>query len=248
MDPLARTHASMRASWRGFAQRSDGGRLVELEDVQATIFPAAPERSVFNAVLYERAESLERHLNDLAAAYDAANVRAWTVWVPDRDVRAAEMLAAAGHVLDADPANMLLDLRDFHAPPFDFVAWGEGTVAELAEANEAAYPHGDGSMRRGIEAMREFGHIYAAREDGRLLAALATEDFDDDCYVTLVATMPDAQGRGLASGLLGQALLAARARGCTTSTLQATKRGEPVYARLGYHVLGAMQMWERRRA
>jgi len=43
-----------------------------------------------------------------------------------------------------------------------------------------------------------------------------------------------------------RALLDARERGCTTTSLQATKMGQPVYDRLGYRDLGPIQMWERR--
>jgi hypothetical protein len=42
------------------------------------------------------------------------------------------------------------------------------------------------------------------------------------------------------------ALHDARGRGCTTTSLQATKMGQPVYSRLGYRGLGPVQMWERR--
>ena len=43
------------------------------------------------------------------------------------------------------------------------------------------------------------------------------------------------------------ALHDARERGATTTSLQATKMGYPLYARLGYRDLGALQMWERRK-
>jgi hypothetical protein len=43
------------------------------------------------------------------------------------------------------------------------------------------------------------------------------------------------------------ALREARERGCTTTCLEATARGEPVYARLGYRPLGRLGMWELRR-
>jgi hypothetical protein len=42
------------------------------------------------------------------------------------------------------------------------------------------------------------------------------------------------------------ALAEGRDRGCDISTLQATTLGYPVYARLGYRDVGALQMWERR--
>ena len=43
-----------------------------------------------------------------------------------------------------------------------------------------------------------------------------------------------------------QALAAARAGGCTTTTLQATDVGERLYTNLGYRHLCVMQLWERR--
>jgi hypothetical protein len=42
------------------------------------------------------------------------------------------------------------------------------------------------------------------------------------------------------------ALLDARERGCTTTSLQATKAGYPVYAGLGFRDLGPIDMWELR--
>jgi hypothetical protein len=44
-----------------------------------------------------------------------------------------------------------------------------------------------------------------------------------------------------------RALVDARERGCTTTTLQATQMGQPVYSRLGYRDYGRVQMWERRK-
>jgi GNAT superfamily N-acetyltransferase len=64
--------------------------------------------------------------------------------------------------------------------------------------------------------------------------------------VIWVATVPEARGRGVSTRLLAHALDAAREAGLETTTLQATKLGVPVYARLGYRDFGAMHMWERR--
>jgi ribosomal protein S18 acetylase RimI-like enzyme len=75
---------------------------------------------------------------------------------------------------------------------------------------------------------------------------LATIQHGGDCGVYLVATAPAAQRRGLAGALMLHALADAREAGCATTTLQATRAGTPVYARLGYRDLGAIEMWERR--
>jgi GNAT superfamily N-acetyltransferase len=86
-----------------------------------------------------------------------------------------------------------------------------------------------------------------ARAGGVPACTLLTYEEDGECGIYLVATLPEARGGGLASALMAHALLEARERGCTTSSLQATARGRPVYKRLGYEEIGTMDMWERRR-
>jgi len=248
-DLWERTRATMRGVWKSYADLA-GGTWIEDGGVAACVYPAAPERSVFNSVVWYRdAAALEHGYDRLRGAYDDAGIEAWTVWVPEHDTGAARLLASAGHVLDADPANMLLDLREFHAPepPAD-VQWAcDATLEEWAAINDAAYDLG-GTMERGILAFGELpGPVYAVREEGRAVAVLGAEDHADDCYITLVATLPEWRGLGYAALLMNEALRDAKARGCTTSSLQATKKGEPVYARLGYRTVGAFQMWELRR-
>jgi ribosomal protein S18 acetylase RimI-like enzyme len=85
--------------------------------------------------------------------------------------------------------------------------------------------------------------IYAC--DGGAVV-LAVHDHDGDAGVTYVAARPEARGRGLVAALTREALRDAAARGCTTTTLEATKLGRPVYDRLGYRSLGTLEMWERR--
>jgi len=66
--------------------------------------------------------------------------------------------------------------------------------------------------------------------------------------VTMVATVPDQRGKHLASGVLAHALDEARQRGKTTTSLQASKLGQSIYARLGYRALGEVHLYEKRPA
>jgi GNAT superfamily N-acetyltransferase len=108
--------------------------------------------------------------------------------------------------------------------------------------NEAGYglPPGSWSALRMLpeDALRRYA--MACR------AVVCAFDCEDDCGITLVSTRPEARGQGLCSTLMRQALRDARARGCATTTLEASPRGRPVYERLGYQALGDLEMWERR--
>lgn len=232
--------------WLGSA--SPGASLVDAHGVLAAVVPAAPHRSVFNSAVYPDAAALERALPELAAAYDAAGVRAWTVWTPPGDRRAAGLLAGAGHVLDAEPAAMVAQLAGFEPPPLGDLDWTrEVAIADVADINDAAYGHGDGSFRAALQDLADL-HGYLALDDGRPACGLAIADHGGSAGVYFVATRPESQGRRLASRLLGQALVDARDRGCVTATLQATRTGAPVYERLGFRTEGRIQMWERRRS
>ena len=247
-DSLTRMHRSMERAWRVVATGSEGARLVEAEGVLALIVPALPERSVFNSVLYEQPEQLAAVRDELARAYDAAGIKAWTVWVPEADRASAEMLAAAGHKLDATPRAMALDLAGLAEPEPGEPDWtAEASLEDLTRVNDAAYGDQPGTFARGIgDPPEDAWRLYAARQDGEVASVLAVTDVEGDCGIWWVATLPQARGRGLSTRLLEVALAEARKRGMETSTLQATKLGRGVYVRVGYEDVGELQMWELR--
>ena len=244
---LDRLFPSLRSFARGFALATPGGDVRDDDGVSAAIVPAMPERSVLNCVVYDDAGSLKARLGAVAAAYDEAGVNAWTVWARATDEAAIRALAGAGNALDAEPMAMARELDGVEPPAageLDLVA--DPQPGDVADVIDAAY--GWQGLRRALVRWHDGYHPYLALADGRPAAALAVHDRDGDAHVTLVGTLEAARGRGLATSLMRRALADARERGCTTTTLVATKMGHPVYARLGYRDLGRVQMWERRRA
>jgi ribosomal protein S18 acetylase RimI-like enzyme len=240
---LDRMFPTLREFSRAFAESSPGGRVVEEDGVLAAIAPAIPDRSVLNCVVYEDVAALEASLDRVAAAYDEAGVRAWTVWVHESDERAARALEAAGSVFDGEPMAMGLDLGELDDTPGDGgVEVVEGPdPAEVGRVLAASY--GWPEMAGAIDRVDGELRVYIARAGGSGAACVATYDHGDDCGVFMVGTVPDARGRGLCPALMRLAL----ARGRAVSTLQATAMGRPVYARLGYRDMGRVTMWERRR-
>jgi len=240
--------ASMRFFFPSVAVGSEGYRVVELDGVLATVTPVVPDRSLPNSVVYESEQQLEAALGELARIYDRAGVRAWTVWTPGFHERARRVLTDAGHVLDANPEAMILDLAQLERPrDEDPEPDPEPMAADLGLINDRAY-----GLTETFTAMLGDGPLdpasaYIARLDGRPAASVVTSDHEGDCAIWWVAVTPEARGRGFASGLIRRALAAARERGCDISTLQATKMGRPVYERLGYRGLGPIEMWERRK-
>ena len=243
-----RMFKSMRACFRAVARSSDGAHVLELEGVLASVVPAVPERSLPNSVLYESQQSLVAALPELTRHYEDAGVDAWTVWTPEGDEQAAAALRDSGHVLDADPAAMSLDLSQLDEPPEIDHRTGDDLVPAVARINDRAYGHDDAPFARMLASLPAgVAQSYVADLDGEPAACLQILPVDGDASVFWVATLPEARGRGLASRLMHRALCDARENGCEVSTLQATKLGEPIYARLGYKSHGALQMWEKRR-
>ena len=244
---FARQHRSLRRFYRLLTESSTGGQLYERDGITAALVPATPERSFSNAVVYDHAASLERALELLASRYEEAGVRAWTVWVPAQDRKAAALLERHGHRLDAAPAAMGIELAGFSREPAQELEIDtDPDPADLGRLNDAAYGYED-EFSRALDLMDpDAAYAYVARVEGEPAACTVALDHERDCCIGLVATLPAARGRGLATELVTRALLDARSRGCLTSSLQATKLGQPVYERLGYRDLGPIEMWERR--
>ncbi|HEY1357660.1 MAG TPA: GNAT family N-acetyltransferase [Thermoleophilaceae bacterium] len=239
--------ASMRMAFGSMPKTSEGGSTLRLDGVVAAVTPAVPERSLPNSVTYETEEALADALDELAEAYEEAGVQAWTVWVPEHHRRAADLLERAGHRLDANPTAMIAELSEIEPPREGDPEPAPRPVREdLGRVNDLAYGTTDSFQRLIGEGPADPAHTYVAQSDGEATACVASMDLDGDCSIWWVATVPQARGRGLAAGLMRQALADGRDRGCDVSTLQATKLGRPVYERLGYRAFGEIQMWERR--
>lgn len=239
--------AGMAPAWAGTAAGS-GGSVWERDGITAAIVPKAPSRSVFNSVFYEEPDALLGALEDLNAAYEAAGVWAWTVFVPDDDLATGEALGREGHVLDAQPRYMGMNISELVDPgPAEGFEFREsGDRAEMARLNEIAYGYPPGDFEAVADAPIDGMRIWFADMDAEPAATLAIVPNGGDALVVWVAAVPEARGRGVGGSLLAHALRAAARDGLETTTLQSTKLGAPVYTRLGYRDLGSAQMWERR--
>jgi GNAT superfamily N-acetyltransferase len=238
----------MRQWFRMVGRASPGARVIERDGVTAAVVPAAPDRAVVNSVLYDDDAGLAAAYDEVAAAY--AEIGAvWTVWVPSRDEGARAALHRAGHVLDAAPAVMAIDLGSIERPPpgalEDWTAGGD--VRQIGPLNDRSYTFGTDSFTRAFAGLPpDELTTYVAHLDGRAAGCLVIIDHDGNADVEMVAVVPEARGRGIAGKLLAHALADAAERGLETSTLVATRLGRPVYERLGYREFGTLHMWERR--
>jgi ribosomal protein S18 acetylase RimI-like enzyme len=249
-----------RGSLRDYVEMVAAGsaeaRLIEFDGVVAAASPAAPARSIANPVSYEDASALADGYEELAARFDEAGIRAWTVWVPEFDAEVIDLLERKGHAFDGAPGAMTLDLARFEPPPLGDLDWDHDCDGPLlGRINDRAYGHEQGEgYSGGFTELRAEPplRLYRALVDGRPACVMGTVDRsypwgEVDCGIYFVATDPAYGRRGLASRLLAAALIEAGERGCATSTLQASQVGGPVYDRLGYARYFDLNLYERRR-
>ena len=139
-----------RNMWVAFraVPSASAGHCLELDGVLAGITPAVPERSLPNSVLYRAEDDLIAALPALEAAYEAAGIQAWTVWVPEHHDRARRALAAAGHALDATPTAMIARLEEVESPRAgDAIPDPSPSLRDLGVINDLAYGTGDAFQR-----------------------------------------------------------------------------------------------------
>jgi GNAT superfamily N-acetyltransferase len=230
--------------YRTFA--SAGSELASFGSAQAVLTTARPERSLLNAAVYR--DPADVPLDELAEFF--APVEAWCVWVQPGHDELAEACAARGMTVDGTPMIMEgrladLDLAARHVP----AEIADGTFDELGRVNDAAYglppEHFAPVMRR---LSTDGYRLAVARRDSTALACAAVLVDAGNAHVVFVATLPDERRKGLAGECMRTVLRAAVADGCTTTSLEATDAGEPVYAAMGYRSLGRYRMMEARRA
>ena len=95
--------------------------------------------------------------------------------------------------------------------------------------------------------VRQQQRVRDAIARARPRSALAKDAEEDEClYAALVATVPEARGKGYADATLRRSLHRAHeATGFTRTILHATEAGYPVYKRLGYRVAAGFTCYKR---
>lgn len=244
----ARARDLLTEEARLFAVCSSSGRLASWPGVVASVVPAAPDRSMFNWVVYATLEVFLAHYPAIAQRYQDAGVRAWTVWT-DPDDAAAAALTQRGHILDSRPVAMAAEIADLVLPDPGDLDWSETRdMGLVGRINDSAYGFPPPAFEAVLDQWAETRwRAYVARLDGVAMGTvLAYEGENGDCGITGVATLPEARGHGIATRLLAAVLREAQGRGLLTTSLQASPSGAKVYAALGYRDLGTLGMWERR--
>jgi ribosomal protein S18 acetylase RimI-like enzyme len=239
-----------RNVWRGIAafQRllgryGPGPEPLERDAFVASSLPEVPA-SLVNAAVPLDGAPLAPHLTEIARFYD--QTPKWGAWIDPASTEDADALTSRGLVLDSWPVLMAAAL-DKIAPPDLQTSTEQPSMAEVGAVNDAAYGNPPGVIESAMAAFpTHAAHAYTTKIDEQPASVALIIDVDDDAFVTMVATLPQHRGRRLASNLLAHALEAAKNRGRTTTSLQASPKGQNVYARLGYRPLGEAHLYEMR--
>jgi ribosomal protein S18 acetylase RimI-like enzyme len=235
--------AGIRGWYATFA--SAGSEVTTCGSAQAVRTPLRPERSLLNAAVYDDPGDVP--LDELAAFFEP--VAAWCLWVQPSHEDLVATCEARGMVIDGTPMMMGAQLADVDVAAREVRAEiGPGTWKELAVINDQAYglpPDHFGAVMRRLSP--DGYHLAVARRDGVAIACSGAHVADGNAHVVFVATLAAARRQGLAAECMRTVLRAAAADGATTTTLEASSAGEPIYAAMGYDSIGRYRMMEARR-
>jgi ribosomal protein S18 acetylase RimI-like enzyme len=223
---------TLLACWEENACGASRARVTRAPGVTAAVFPSGPERGVYNnAVLDCDLGPAERSaaIDAMEASYADAGIAEFAAWVHESDEGMSSALRTRGYSLNETTRAMGMSLADAasNVPAVELAPsdWGEylrilGLPGLLGSADHAAF------------------HVLIARAEGQNVATAMAFDAERDCGIFNVATLDRARRRGLGTALTSRHLHDARARGCSTASLQSTEIGERVYASVGFRDLG----------
>jgi ribosomal protein S18 acetylase RimI-like enzyme len=228
--------ATLVASWEQYAGGSDGAAVVRAAGVAAAVFPAQPERAVYNNALLSRdlgAAERAKAVDFMESAYERAGVDRFAAWVHDSDRPMIDELTGRGYRLAETTRWMAMSLGDLAGAVPDIDLAAAGWADYLRVLDQFGVPAG---IMSGVDP--EPFHVTVARLDGENVAAALAYDHNGDCGIYNVGTLERARRRGLGTALSALQLHAALARGCTTASLQSTAMAEGIYAAVGFRDLG----------
>jgi ribosomal protein S18 acetylase RimI-like enzyme len=220
-------------SWQAYARRLDGAAVLHRHGFAAAVFPTEPERSVYNNTLLPRGlgpDERETALDAMEHVYAGAGIGHFAAWAHETDQAMCTDLERRGYALDTTTRAMGMSLDDVRLPDPD---------ADLMPAGWPEYLAAAGLPQDFLRAADHTAfHVLVARADGAIVAAALAYDWDGDCGIYNVETLPPARRRGVGTRLTLAHLHHARARGCRTASLQSTPMAERMYASVGFHDLG----------
>src|SRR4051794_14537376 len=117
-DLYRRGAETLLGSWATIARGARDAAVLRLPGVAAAVFPAGPERSIYNNALLERdlgpAERAAA-LDAMQAAYASAGVTRFAAWTHESDHGMRADLEARGYAIDTATRAMGIDLaEDLH--------------------------------------------------------------------------------------------------------------------------------------
>ena len=225
--------ATLVATGRVYARHSAGASVVEEAGAAICVFPAEPERGVYNNAVLEcgmDAGQAARAVDAVVAAYRDAAIDRYAAWAHESEPTLVAELTARGYRFDSSTRAMAMGLDRLAAPRPEL---------ELADLDWDGYVRGFGvppGLLAGADPA-EF-HLRAACLDGSEVGAVLAYDHDGDCGIYNLETLEAARRRGIGTALTALQLHDARERGCTTASLQSTAMAEGLYASLGFLDLG----------
>lgn len=225
---------SLAASWAKYATGSPGAEVREEEGATICVFPAEPERLVYNNALIARGLDSAGALAAIEAiegTYREADIDHYAAWAHESDPATIGALYDRGYTLDTSTRAMAMPLDDDLAVPRPEVHLGESSWSEYLRI--LGVPD---RLLQDVDSS-DF-HVLIARLDRRNVATAMAYDHDGDCGIYNVVTVPDARRRGLGTALTALHVHQAKERGCTTASLQSTEMAERVYASVGFRDLG----------